>query len=403
MTIYMNAIQYGTPEHDEAIRLRRHILYAPYNELFDDERMTLDRDKTIYGLYDEAELVGALVTSKEEDRIHIHEILVDYHKRRQGLGHQMLNFLEARMEKGDVLSASGPLSARGFFERNGFQPKTKYSGVSDRMRIDYEKKIGNKIRNPLPLFVKKQEQPLVYFTMETMGFELIPTIRNYFPKEQLIVVDLLRDDTYWLELAQRVKAETAKYSILAPELYGNRNFRPLEDFDLPKVAAKEVRRISKTKTALIVGTEMQFKSNDYRAAFDSIDGSLTAIEMTLERDDFRSGHTLDADFYTVLAAHLDELKEKNFDTLLIVDSKLSTQSDAIEKFLEEGLKRQLRRIDVFNLLMTGLRKELLEKNLLRHDATEGKLTIFSETPNRAREALILHHPAERSADIQTIR
>lgn len=403
MTIYMNAIQYGTPEHDEAIRLRRHILYAPYNELFDDERMTLDRDKTIYGLYDEAELVGTLVTSKEEDRVHIHEILVDYHKRRQGLGHQMLNFLEARMEKGDVLSASGPLSARGFFERNGFQPKTKYSGVSDRLRIDYEKKIGNKIRNPLPLFVKKQEQPLVYFTMETMGFELIPTIRNYFPKEQLIVVDLLRDDTYWLELAQRVKAETAKYSILAPELYGNRNFRPLEDFDLPKVAAEEVRRISKTKTALIVGTEMQFKSNDYRAAFDSIDGSLTAIEMTLERDDFRSGHTLNADFYTVLAAHLDELKEKNFDTLLIVDSKLSTQSDAIEKFLEEGLKRQLRRIDVFNLLMTGLRKELLEKNLLRHDATEGKLTIFSETPNRAREALILHHPAERSADIQTIR
>ena len=71
--------------------------------------------------------------------------------------------------------------------------------------------------------------------------------------------------------------------------------------------------------------------------------------------------------------------------------------------MEEGLKRQLRRIDVFNLLMTGLRKELLEKNLLRHDATEGKLTIFSETPNRAREALILHHPAERSADIQTIR
>lgn len=403
MTIYMNAIQYGTPEHDEAIRLRRHILYAPYNELFDDERMTLDRDKTIYGLYDDEKLVGTLVTSKEEDRVHIHEILVDYHKRRQGLGHQMLNFLEAPMEKGDVLSASGPLSARGFFERNGFQPKTKYSGVSDRLRIDYEKKIGNKIRNPLPFFVKKQEQPLVYFTMETTGFELIPTIRNYFPKEQLIVVDLLRDDTYWLELAQRVKAETAKYSILAPELYGNRNFRPLEDFDLPKVAAEEVRRISKTKTVLIVGTEMQFNSNDYRAAFDSIDGSLTAIEMTLERDDFRSGHTLDADFYTVLAAHLDELKEKNFDTLLIVDSKLSTQSDAIEKFLEEGLKRQLRRVDVFNLLMTGLRKELLEKNLLRHDATEGKLTIFSETPNRAREALILHHPAERSADIQTIR
>ena len=403
MTIYMNAIEYGTPKHDEAIRLRQHILYAPYNELFDDERMTLDRDKTIYGLYDDDKLVGALVTSTKEKNIHIHEILVDYNKRRQGLGHQMLHFLEARMEKGDVLSASGPLSARGFFERSGFQPKTKHNGVNDRMRIDYEKKIGNKTRNPIPLFAKQQEQPLVYFTTKTLGFEVIPVLRNYFPKEQLIVVDLLRDDHYWLELAQRVKTETAKYSIVAPELYGNRSFQPLEDFDLPKFAAEEVKRVSKTKAALVIGTENQFKANDFRAAFDAVDGSLTAVEMTLDRESFRSGHTLDADFYTTLAAHLDELKDKNFDTVLVVDSKLSTQSDAMEKFLEENLKRELHRIDVFDLVVTGLRKELVEKNLLRHDATEGSLTIFSETPNRAREALILHHPAERSADIQTIR
>ncbi|MDD7363798.1 MAG: GNAT family N-acetyltransferase [Peptoniphilus sp.] len=402
MTIYMNAISYNTPEHDEAVRLRRHILYTPYSELFDDERKTLDADKTIYGLYDD-ELIGALVTEPTEEGLHIDEILVDYNKRRQGLGNQMLKFLEARMEKGRVLSASGPLSARGFFERNGFEVKSKHNGPNDRMRIDYEKKIGKKAHNPIPLYDKVQEQPLVLFTASTLGFELIPVIRNHFSKEHLIVVDLLKDDNYWFEVAKRVKAETAKYAMIAPELYSNRNYRPLADFDMARAGAIESDRASKTKTVLILGTEDEFASNDYRAAFEAQNPSLSAVEMTIDSDLLRAAHTPSAAFYDVLSSHMAELKEKNFDTILVIDSKLSSQSDAIEKFFEEQLMRQLQCVDIFDLVVSALRRELVEQNLLRHEASKGKLTIFSETPNRAREALMLHHPAERSAEIQTIR
>lgn len=403
MTIYMNTIPYGSPEYDEAVRLRRHILYTPYREIFDRERETLDADKTLYGLYDDARLIGALVTSSTEEGVSVDEILVDYDKRRQGLGNQMLSFLEARLEKDRLISASGPLSARGFFEKNGFRVKSKHSGPNDRMRIDYEKKVGKKVRNPIPLYDKRQDQPLVYFTASTEGFEIVPVLRNHFPKEHLIVVDLLRDDAYWLDVAKRVKAETAKYALIAPELYGNRNYRPLEDFNLPQAAAKEADRLSRTDSILILGTSEEFASNDYPAAFEAQNVSLSAIEMVISSDDLRPGHSLNASFYQTLATHLDELKERPFDTLLIVDSKLASQSDAIEKYMEHRLSRKLHRIDVFDLIISSLRAELLEKNLLRHDATHGKLTIFSETPNRAREALKLHHPAERSAEILTIR
>lgn len=71
--------------------------------------------------------------------------------------------------------------------------------------------------------------------------------------------------------------------------------------------------------------------------------------------------------------------------------------------MEETLARKLTKIDVFDLFVTGLRRDLLEKNYLRHDATEGQLRIFSETPDRARAELARVHPAEMSAKIETIR
>ena len=112
---------------------------------------------------------------------------------------------------------------------------------------------------------------------------------------------------------------------------------------------------------------------------------------------------MDADFYNTFAEKIDELKENPFDTLAVVDGAFSTQADAMEKFLEHSLVRNLNKIDVFDLLITGLRRDLLDKNLLRHDATPGVLKIFSETPDRARAELRRLHPAEMSADVETIR
>ena len=125
--------------------------------------------------------------------------------------------------------------------------------------------------------------------------------------------------------------------------------------------------------------------------------------MPLEAEDLRGAHHLDADFYNRFAEKIDALKENPFDTLAVIDVPFSTQSDAMEKFLEETLARKLAKIDVFDLFITGLRKDLLQSNRLRHDATPGQLVIFSETPDRARAELKRVHHAEKSAKIETIR
>ena len=114
MTIYMNTIAYDSPAHEAAIALRKHILFNPYDEAFDEARKTWDRDKILYGLFDDDHLIGAAVTKTTEEGLHVEEILVAYDKQRQGLGKQMLAFLENRLEKDQVLTAEGPLSARAF-------------------------------------------------------------------------------------------------------------------------------------------------------------------------------------------------------------------------------------------------------------------------------------------------
>lgn len=125
--------------------------------------------------------------------------------------------------------------------------------------------------------------------------------------------------------------------------------------------------------------------------------------MPLEAEDLRGRYNLDADFYNSFAEKIDALKENPFDTLAVIDVPFSTQSDAMEKFLEETLARKLAKIDVFDLFITGLRKDLLDTNRLRHEASPGQLLIFSETPDRARAELVRVHPAEMSAKIETIR
>lgn len=403
MTIYMNTIAYDSPAHEAAIALRKHILFNPYDEAFDEARKTWDRDKILYGLFDDDHLIGAMVTKTTEEGLHVEEVLVAYDKQRQGLGKQMLAFLETRMEKDQVLTAEGPLSSRAFYEACGFTPKSKYHGPKDRMRLDFEKKVTGKTKNPIPLFEHRQNLPLMYFTMGTKDFELIPVIRNHFPKEHLFVVDLLRDDAPWLDFAKETKRRTGKYTFIAPSLYGNRAFRPLDDFNLPAKCAAEADRLSKSKTALLIGTADEFSANAYRAAFDSQNASLSTAEMVLEAENLSGAHHLDADFYNRFAEKIDTLKENPFDTLAVIDVPFSTQADAMEKFLEETLARKLTKIDVFDLFVTGLRRDLLEKNYLRHDATEGQLHIFSETPDRARAELARVHPAEMSAKIETIR
>lgn len=403
MTIYMNTITYGSPAHDRAIAMRKHILYKPYDEAFDEARKTWDRDKIIYGLFDDEDLIGVMVTEKTDEGIHLSEIIVDYDKRRQGLGRQMLSFLETRLEKDALITAQGPLSARAFYEKCGFAPKSKYRTTKDRMELDYEKKVTGKEKNAIPFFEHRQNLPIFFYTVDSKDFELIPVIRNHFPKEHLFVVDLLRDEPRWLELAKETKRRSAKYSIIAPHLYGSRNFRPLDDFDLPEKCAEQADRLSKSKTVLLLGTEAEFSTNAYRAAFDSQNASLSTVQLPLEEEDFRGDHHLDADFYNTFAEKIDELKDTPFDTLAVMDGAFSTQADAMEKFLEHSLVRNLNKIDVFDLLITGLRRDLLDKNLLRHDATPGVLKIFSETPARARAELRRLHPAEMSADVETIR
>ena len=403
MTIYMNTITYGSPAHDRAIAMRKHILFNPYDEAFDEARKTWDRDKIIYGLFDEEELIGVMVTEKTDEGIHLSEIIVDYDKRRQGLGRQMLSFLETRLEKDALITAQGPLSSRAFYEKCGFAPKSKYRTTNDRMELDYEKKVTGKEKNAIPFFEHRQNLPIFFYTVDSMDFELIPVIRNHFPKEHLFVVDLLRDDPRWLDLAKETKRRSAKYSIIAPHLYGSRNFRPLDDFDLPEKCAEQADRLSKSKTVLLLGTEAEFSTNAYRAAFESQDASLSTAEMPLEAENLRGAHHLDADFYNRFAERIDALKENPFDTLVVVDVPFSTQADSMKKFLEETLARKLAKIDVFDLFVTGLRKDLLESNRLRHDATPGQLVIFSETPDRARAELVRIHPAEMSAKVETIR
>lgn len=403
MTIYMNTIAYDSPAHEAAIALRKHILFNPYDEAFDEARKTWDRDKILYGLFDDDKLIGAMVAKKTDEGLHVEEILVSYDKQRQGLGKQMMAFLETQLEKDQSLTAEGPLSARAFYEACGFTPKSKYDGPKDRMRLDFEKKVTGKTKNPIPLFEHRQNLPLMYFTMGTHDFELIPVIRNHFPKEHLFVVDLLKDDGPWLDFAKETKRRTGKYTFIAPSLNGNRAFRPLDDFDLPAKCAAEADRLSKSKTALLIGTNHEFSANGYRAAFESQNPSLSTLEMPMEAEDLRGAHHLDADFYNRFAEKIDALKENPFDTLAVIDVPFSTQSDAMEKFLEETLARKLAKIDVFDLFITGLRKDLLRSNRLRHDATPGQLVIFSETPDRARAELKRVHPAEQSAKIETIR
>ncbi|VEJ36070.1 Uncharacterised protein [Aedoeadaptatus ivorii] len=403
MTIYVKTVPYGTHAYGEAAELRDHILYRPRGLRLDAARKSLDRDRTLYGLYNEEALIGIAVTEADADALCIHEVLIQENHRREGLGTALLSTIERLEAPGTRITASAPLSLRPFFEAAGYLPENKHRSEDDLLQIEFSKVVAKNTRGAAPFYDPRQEKPLLYITTKTRGFSLLPVLRNRFPKEHLFVLDLPEVDAMWFSVAERAGVEATKYAMLAPELAGDRRFYGIRDLDLPKAAARAADRTSRNKRVLLLGTEEELKGRAYEAAFEAQNPSLSSVQMLLPTEGICPDESPDAAFYETLTVHAEALQEEEFDAVVIVDSLLSTRADAIRTFLARKLERTLFAVDVFDLMAEALRLDLIANNRIRHAGDVGELRIFTETPDRARKELRRYHPAERSAPIETLR
>jgi predicted GNAT family N-acyltransferase len=90
-------IEYGTPEYDEAVRLRYDVLRRPLGLEFSVEFLATEYADFHLGCYDNrAYLIGVLILTPDVNGVYMkmRQVAVDSHVQRQGVGKQLVAYSE---------------------------------------------------------------------------------------------------------------------------------------------------------------------------------------------------------------------------------------------------------------------------------------------------------------------
>ncbi|MEN9613383.1 MAG: hypothetical protein RLZZ628_4197 [Bacteroidota bacterium] len=89
-------IEFGTPEHDESIRLRYDVLRRPLGLEYSAEALAAEYNEFHIGFYDDKSVLRGvlLLAPYSETVVKMRQVAVDANFQRQGIGNQLVAFSE---------------------------------------------------------------------------------------------------------------------------------------------------------------------------------------------------------------------------------------------------------------------------------------------------------------------
>ena len=122
--LYIAAYAFGTPEYDEAVRLRDEVLRAPLGRHIVDDALEDEVDQAHFGLYDAGRLLGtATLRGDEAGAYQMRQVAVMAKARGQSVGLALVRHCEAfaKTRNAVALYCHAREVARGFYARCGWE------------------------------------------------------------------------------------------------------------------------------------------------------------------------------------------------------------------------------------------------------------------------------------------
>lgn len=116
-------IDYGSPQYEEMVELRKNVLRKPHGLDFDQKYLDLDKDNILLGCYDEDKLEGCCQLKRiDKKTVQLRQMAVANGLRGKGIGKALLRFAEtiARDLGYKRIYMHAREDSMGFYEKCGY-------------------------------------------------------------------------------------------------------------------------------------------------------------------------------------------------------------------------------------------------------------------------------------------
>ena len=120
----LKIIDHGSPEYNDMVKLRYHILRKPLGLQFSPETLEHEKDDILIGFYDDGTLEGCcLLTQVDQKEVRLRQMAVTSGLQRHGLGKAIMQFAEniARDRRYKKICMHARQDAIGFYEKLGYR------------------------------------------------------------------------------------------------------------------------------------------------------------------------------------------------------------------------------------------------------------------------------------------
>jgi len=129
MNVTFQIVTYGSPEWEEAVRLREDVLRKPLlGSRFTPEELAAEKDHHHISGYANGQLVATAVLVPEDSRMKMQRVAVVAELRSQGIGADLLVYCEAftQQQGGTLLYCHARDKAVDFYAANGYLQEGDY-------------------------------------------------------------------------------------------------------------------------------------------------------------------------------------------------------------------------------------------------------------------------------------
>jgi N-acetylglutamate synthase-like GNAT family acetyltransferase len=117
-------IDFGSPEYDQMVLLRKKILREPLGLTFSEEELAQEKNDILIAAFDEEEILGCCVLTKFNDaKIRLRQMAVRADMQLTGIGASIMTFAEnlARDKGYNYMIMHSRDTALGFYEKIGYK------------------------------------------------------------------------------------------------------------------------------------------------------------------------------------------------------------------------------------------------------------------------------------------
>lgn len=117
-------IDFGSPEYDQMVLLRKKILREPLGLTFSEEELAQEKNDILIAAFDEDEILGCCVLTKfNDEKIRLRQMAVTADMQLTGIGASIMTFAEnLAQDKGyKYMSMHSRDTAIGFYEKIGYK------------------------------------------------------------------------------------------------------------------------------------------------------------------------------------------------------------------------------------------------------------------------------------------